>query len=313
MLFCKFTKTNYANYVPKKTIQDNLSLNNRFYLRKFGRFKVFLYLCDLKKQQMAIINNPKESTCRCFAVINHEQVLRADGSALDFHDLMVLKDWCVSRNYVFDFFEEKQWNVCALGLSSKEGLPSAYTFDTIRHGFSIDSPEETLCLSRAKAIVAWRSMTHYCAACGGVLKDHLGQTARYCIECGQMYFPRIEPCIITIVSRKDGKILLAKHVNRSREMYACIAGFIEAGETAEQAVAREVMEETGYKVKNIRYYGSQSWPFPSQFMLGFTCEYDGGDMHLQEDELADAKWFERGECPITPPPGSIAYRLINNV
>ena len=202
---------------------------------------------------MAIINNPKESTCNCFAVKDRVQVLRADGTSLDFHDLLALKEWSLKNNLFYDLFEEKQWNVCALGLSSTDNLPEGYRVDTIRHAFFIDNPELALSLSRAKAIVAWRSMTHYCAACGGILRDHLGQTAKYCIECCKMYFPRIEPCIITVVSRPDGKILLAKHVQRNQEMYACIAGFIEAGETAEQAVAREVMEETGIKVKNIRY------------------------------------------------------------
>lgn len=260
---------------------------------------------------MAIINNPIESSCRCFAVIDREQILRSDGSELDFNDLLTLKQWCIEHGLAYDLFEEKEWNVCALGLTSKENLPEGYLVETIRHGFYVDSPDEVLALSRAKAIVAWRSMTRYCASCGAPLRDDEVMTAKVCTSCGRIVFPRIEPCIITVVSRKDGRILLAKHVHRNREMYACIAGFIEAGETAEHAVEREVFEETGIKVKNIRYYGSQSWPFPSQFMLGFTCDYDEGQIHLQADELEDAKWFERGECPITPPPGSIAYRLIN--
>ena len=260
---------------------------------------------------MALINNPVDSTCMCFAVHDRRQVLHADGTALRFSDLLALKEWSISKGLAFDLFEEKQWNVCALGLSSTDDLPEGYQADTIRHGFSIDSEDEAQGLARAKAIVDWRKMTRYCAECGAPLRDDDTMTARVCTKCGRIVFPRIEPCIITVVSRPDGKILLAKHVHRNQEMYACIAGFIEAGETAEHAVAREVMEETGYRVKNIRYYGSQSWPFPSQFMLGFTCEYDGGNLHLQEDELADARWFARGECPITPPPGSIAYRLIN--
>ncbi len=260
---------------------------------------------------MAIINNPIDSTCKCFAVIDRDQILKADGSELDFSDLLALTEWSKSNQLPYDFFEEKQWNVCALGLASKENLPDCYRVETIRHGFYVDREEDVLALSRAKAIVAWRAMTRFCAFCGSSLRDDDQMTAKVCTSCGKIVFPRIEPCIITIVSRKDGKILLAKHVHRNREMYACIAGFIEAGESAEHAVAREVFEETGIKVKNIKYYGSQSWPFPSQFMLGFTCDYDEGQIHLQEEELEDAKWFDRGECPITPPPGSIAYRLIN--
>ena len=261
---------------------------------------------------MAIINNPTSSTCRCFAVHDRDQVLRADGSALTFDDLLVLRDWSADNQLEYDFFEERQWRVCALGLRSTEGLSAPYKVESIRHGFFVDSQREVLSLSRAKAIVAWRAMTRHCAACGAPLRDDETLTARVCTQCGTMVFPRIEPCIITVVHRSDGKILLAKHVQRNREIYACIAGFIEAGETAEQAVAREVREETGLRVKNIRYFGSQSWPFPSQFMLGFTCDYDGGELHLQKDELDDARWFAPGECPITPPPGSIAYRLIND-
>ncbi len=87
---------------------------------------------------------------------------------------------------------------------------------------------------------------------------------------------------------------------------------MEAGETVEQAVAREVLEETGIKVKNIRYYGSQSWPFPAQLMLGFTAEYESGEIKVQEEEISEAKWFKAEECPATPPAGSIAYRLIHN-
>ena len=86
---------------------------------------------------------------------------------------------------------------------------------------------------------------------------------------------------------------------------------MEAGESAEQAVRREIMEETGITVSNIRYYGSQSWPFPSQLMLGFTAEYESGEIHIQESELQRADWFPRDNCPATPPKGSLAYRLIH--
>lgn len=143
------------------------------------------------------------------------------------------------------------------------------------------------------------------------MQEHQTLTARECPECRNLIFPRIEPCIIVLVSRDD-EILLARHVQRNQNIYACIAGFMEAGETAEQAVAREIMEETGITVRNIRYYGSQSWPFPSQLMLGFTAEYESGEIKLQEDELSDAQWFHRDNCPASPPPGSIAYRLIHN-
>ena len=131
-----------------------------------------------------------------------------------------------------------------------------------------------------------------------------------CPSCHKILFPRIEPCVIVLISKGD-KILLARHAYRNQDIYACIAGFIEAGESAEEAVRREVREEVGIEIKNIKYRGSQSWPFPDQMMLGFTAEYESGDLVLQKEEIADAQWFDRSNCPASPKPGSIGYRLIH--
>ncbi len=124
-----------------------------------------------------------------------------------------------------------------------------------------------------------------------------------------MIYPRIEPCIIVLV-HKEGKILLANHAQRNQDIYACLAGFVEAGESIEHAVEREIWEETHPRVKNIRYFGSQRWPFPSQLMLGFTADYESGEIELQREEIADAQWFDPHHCPASPPPGSIAWQLI---
>ncbi|MDE5561699.1 MAG: NAD(+) diphosphatase, partial [Bacteroidaceae bacterium] len=139
---------------------------------------------------------------------------------------------------------------------------------------------------------------------------HKEDASLTCTNCGNTLFPRIEPCIIVLVSRGDD-ILLARHRQRNSQYFSCLAGFMEAGESAEQAVRREIMEETGISVRNIRYYGSQSWPFPSQLMLAFTAEYESGEIHVQESELYCAEWYPRNQCPATPPEGSLAYRLIH--
>lgn len=163
---------------------------------------------------------------------------------------------------------------------------------------------------RAKALAEWLDSTRFCPRCGASLHPDERETALHCPDCGNTVYPRINPCVIMLVSRGE-EILLALHRNRNMNFYSCLAGFIEAGESVENAVRREIMEETGITVRNIRYYGSQSWPFPSQLMLGFTAEYESGEIHVQEDELQTAAWFPRNDCPATPPPGSMAYRLIH--
>lgn len=241
-----------------------------------------------------------------FALHNREMVVHTDGSDLNENDIEILKETGKST----DHFTEESNGIEAIGIASDASLPEDYTWIPIRQRFAASDSEYCFSLSRAKALLEWRESTQYCSKCGTHLNEHSSLTARCCPECGSIIFPRIEPCIIVLVNKGD-KILLARHVQRNQNIYACIAGFMEAGETAEQAVAREIMEETGIEVKNIKYFGSQSWPFPSQLMLGFTAEYESGELKLQEDELSDAGWFDRDDCPASPQPGSIAYRLIH--
>ena len=119
----------------------------------------------------------------------------------------------------------------------------------------------------------------------------------------------LAPCIIVLIS-KGKQILLARHVQHTSDIYTCIAGFIEAGESAEEAVIREVHEEVGLTVKDIRYRGSQAWPYPNQLMLAFRAEYVSGDITVQKEELSEAAWFTRDALPPIPLPGSAAHRLI---
>lgn len=233
-------------------------------------------------------------------------IVHEDRSALCREDL----DFLEARLNVTERFTEEAGGLEVLGFSKDDIAPEGYVKMPIRESFALMDTEEVFHLARAKALLEWRANTKFCGRCGKPLEEHAQLTARICPECGNLIFPRIEPCIIVLV-HKDDRILLARHVQRNQDIYACIAGFMEAGESAEHAVAREIKEETGITVKNIRYFGSQSWPFPSQLMLGFTAEYESGDMTLQEDEIADARWFRRDECPASPAPGSIAWRLIH--
>ncbi|MCQ2228316.1 MAG: NAD(+) diphosphatase [Bacteroidales bacterium] len=255
---------------------------------------------------MSVITNPSSSLHDSFALIDREVIVRNDGVPMSFADLQNLKATCGAT----DFFEEPDFGICVLGIESKEQLPADYKSVMIRQFIYEHDEDMTLKISRAKALLSWRKLTHYCGVCGTKLVDSSTLTARECPSCKNLIFPRIEPCIIVLISKGD-QILLLRHVQRNQDIYACLAGFMEAGETAEHAVEREVMEETGLKVKNIKYFGSQSWPFPAQLMLAFTAEYESGEIKLQADEISSAKWFSRDDSPAMPPPGSIAYRLIH--
>lgn len=135
------------------------------------------------------------------------------------------------------------------------------------------------------------------------------EMAKICPECGFTSFTRLSPAVITAIV-KDGKLLMAQHTRTTGNMYGLIAGFVEAGETLTEAVERETLEEVGLKVKNISYFGSQSWPYPHSLMVGFTADYDSGEIQVDGKEIVDAQWFSPDELPRTPSGMSIAGDLI---
>lgn len=244
---------------------------------------------------------------RFFAMCGKKEiVVRSDGGDLAACDLERLEQSCGCK----ECCNEAESGIVALALATEEGLPEGYRTMPLRFYCADHADDDVLLASRAKALLEWQGLTRYCGHCGGRLEQHPKLTARVCPGCGNVIFPRINPCVIVLVYR-EGKILLARNVNAQNGLYACLAGFIEAGETAEHAVAREVMEETGLRIRNLRYFGSQSWPFPAQLMMAYTAEYESGELTLQADEIADARWCDPLDLPpVTPSRGSIAYRLI---
>lgn len=166
---------------------------------------------------------------------------------------------------------------------------------------------------RAFQLLHWRATNRFCAACGAPLKRDSVEHAMRCGACGALVYTRINPVVITLVH--DGpKILLARKADGSLKFWSIIAGFVEAGETLEEAVAREVREEVGIRVRSIRYAGSQPWPFPNNLMLGFYARYDGGELRPDGAEIAEAKWFDPRSDALPPIPGpvSIARKLIDS-
>ena len=162
----------------------------------------------------------------------------------------------------------------------------------------------------AYQVVNWDRTHQYCGVCGTPTEDNTEERAKVCPDCGMHHYPRLAPAVIVAVTKGD-KLLLA-HSGRFRgKFYSVLAGFVEPGETFEDCVAREIMEEVGIKVKNIRYFGSQPWPFPHSLMVGFTAEYASGMITVDDVEIKDAKWFTTNDLPLIPGKISIARRLID--
>ncbi|EKK5270674.1 NAD(+) diphosphatase [Cronobacter dublinensis] len=151
----------------------------------------------------------------------------------------------------------------------------------------------------------------FCGYCGHEMHPSKTEWAMLCGHCRERYYPQIAPCIIVAIRRED-KILLAQHTRHRNGVYTVLAGFVEVGETLEQAVAREVMEESSIRVKNLRYVTSQPWPFPQSLMTAFTADYDSGDIKIDPKELIDAGWYRYDQLPLLPAPGTVARRLIED-
>jgi len=160
-------------------------------------------------------------------------------------------------------------------------------------------------------LLYWHQNTQFCGVCGGPMKLHTDISKR-CEHCGKEVWPQVSPAIIVRITRGDDEILMARARNFRGDFYGLIAGFVETGETLEEAVVREVHEETGLEVKNIRYFASQPWPYPCGLMVGFTADYAGGTIHVQREELKNVAWFHRSHLPNLPEPLSIARHLIDD-
>ncbi len=147
---------------------------------------------------------------------------------------------------------------------------------------------------KAVLVNDWHMSHRFCGRCGTKTQLDEKDMMLKCPECGQNHYPRIAPAIIVAI-RKANELLMAKHSYHDNIRYALIAGFVEPGEAIEEAVHREVLEEVGIKIRNLKYMKSQSWPFPNSLMLGFTAEYDSGDIKVDGDEIVKAKWFKKDE------------------
>ena len=162
----------------------------------------------------------------------------------------------------------------------------------------------------ANQLATWKRNHQYCGRCGAACEDKQDERAKICPACGLINYPRLSPAVIVAVLREN-KILLARNRRFRLPFFSVLAGFVEPGETLEACVAREIEEEVGISVKNIRYFGSQPWPFPDSLMVGFIADYAGGEIRVDDTEIMEAEWFSREDLPRIPPRISIARQLID--
>ena len=189
-------------------------------------------------------------------------------------------------------------------------VPEGMSFVDLRSLYGILDEDLFLLAGKAFQIVSWDQQHQFCGRCGAHTEEQPGERAKICPKCGFISYPRICPAVITAVL-KDDKILLAHAKAFKGNMYSLVAGFLEPGETLEEGVAREIMEEVSIKVKNIKYFRSQPWPYPNSLMIGFTAEYESGEIAVDGVEISHAGWFDVDNLPELPSKVSIAREIID--
>lgn len=200
--------------------------------------------------------------------------------------------------------------VCSAEIDPAAELPAGHAAYSLRRLFGRMEQLPFDLAGTAYQIEQWDKTHQFCNACASPLDYRAGARCKVCPKCKIDYFPKISPAMIVLVEDGD-QLLMARHSRLPPGMYALIAGFLEPGETLEQCVAREVFEETGLDVDDIRYFGSQPWPFPHQIMLGFFARKRAGEIRVDLEELEDARFFSRHDLPMLPPPVTIARKLID--
>ncbi|HSQ42169.1 MAG TPA: NAD(+) diphosphatase [Fibrobacteraceae bacterium] len=212
------------------------------------------------------------------------------------------------RIFLGSWNQSSCWAEAASDAPPLQGEP-LWEWRNLRGVLSLLSPDLFQAIATAKHLLSWHQGQQFCSTCGYPLQDSTTERARVCTHCHRIHYPIIAPAVIVAV-RRDSQILLAHGSKFTSGLHSVVAGFVEAGETLEQTVAREVREEVGLEIRDIHYVESQPWPFPNSLMMGFTAEYAQGSIQVDQQEIDHADWYSADNLPELPRPGSIARRLI---
>lgn len=199
----------------------------------------------------------------------------------------------------------------AAELAEETPPPAGMQFQNLRRLYGLLDENMFWVAGRAFQIIDWDRTHRFCGRCAMPTERKEQENVRVCPACNLHAYPRVSPAMIVAVTYQD-KILLARSGRHPSGLFSVLAGFVEPGETLEDCVRREVMEEVGLEVTCLRYFGSQPWPFPNSLMIAFTCESVGVELTLEDDEIVEADWFAADELPNIPPPISISRRLIDD-
>ena len=243
-------------------------------------------------QQAQILIRPEDSSARIPLLADFEEL------GIPFSARHYLGDLDGKACYAVDVPE---------GTAAPEGM----AFEGLRKISGRLDEELFWVAARAVQILEWDRTHRFCARCATPLRIRETERVKECPACGLLQFPRLAPAVIVLVER-GRELLLARSRHFAPGIYSVLAGFVEPGETLEEAVEREVFEEVGIKVREIRYFGSQPWPFPHSLMVGFTAKYESGDLVINQEEIEDAGWYTAGGLPGQPGKISIARRLIDS-
>ena len=257
------------------------------------------------------IKAPKDSDepVLCFAFRGRELLVTVD---CELPPLAVLNDADL-ESVRSQFLGTLAGSLChSIELAPDAAAPPGLAFRDLRVLYGNLESTTHAVAGRAVQIMEWDRTHQYCGTCGTPTEASVKERSRTCPVCRIPQFPRLSPAMIVAVERGN-EILLARSPHFPAGIYSVLAGFVEPGESAEEAVAREVMEETGIRVKDIRYFGSQPWPFPNSLMLGFKAAYEAGEIRIEEEEIEDARWFTADAMPTVFPGGmSISQWLMRD-
>lgn len=256
---------------------------------------------------------PTDAAARgdCASFIFHQGRLLVREAGLDLPDAALLADLGLGAAHLQPL-GLLDGRYCQAGwFDTEPALPPGFAWRGLRSLFGEMHEDMVGVAARAAQIAEWARTHRFCGVCGGGTVLATGERCFRCLDCGHTAYPRISPAMMVLI-RKGDQVLLAKHLMHATQRYVPLAGFLEAGESIEEAIHREVFEEVGLRVHNLRYFASQAWPFPHSLMLAFTADYLDGEIRVDASEIAEARWFgPDDEWPEPVPQFSISSVLVD--